>query len=492
MRNRALHRLLVDGVTVEYRDADGEHPRRAGAGDRLRRPGEQRLAGGQPVQRRREQAQRAGRMWCCSSTACRWRCWSSRTRPTRTPRSGPPSSSSRPTRPRCRSLFAPNALLVVSDGVEARVGTLGAGREWFKPWRTIAGETLADAHLPELQVVIEGLLRAAALPRPGARLHRVRGRRRPHRQEDGRLPPVPCGAGGGGRDAAGGGAAPRGRSAWPRTQGRYEAGRKPGGKPGDRRVGVVWHTQGSGKSLTMAFYAGRIIREPAMENPTLVVLTDRNDLDDQLFGTFSRCQDLLRQPPVQAESRAHLRELLARGGGRRGVHHHPQVLPRGEGRPAPDALRAAQHRGDRRRGAPQPVRLHRRLRAPHARRAAARLVHRLHRHADRAARTPTRARCSATTSASTTSSAPCRTAPRCRSTTRAGWPSSRSTRPSGRRSTRSSRRRPRARRSSARRSSRPSGRSSRPWSAPRSGWSWWPRTSSSTSRSGSRRWTARR
>jgi type I restriction enzyme R subunit len=92
--------------------------------------------------------------------------------------------------------------------------------------------------------------------------------------------------------------------------GGYETGRRPGGKPGDRRIGVVWHTQGSGKSLTMAFYAGRIIREPAMENPTLVVLTDRNDLDDQLFGTFSRCRDLLRQPPVQAESRAHLRALL--------------------------------------------------------------------------------------------------------------------------------------------------------------------------------------
>lgn len=82
-------------------------------------------------------------------------------------------------------------------------------------------------------------------------------------------------------------------------------------KAGDRRVGVVWHTQGSGKSLTMAFYAGRIVREPAMENPTLIVLTDRNDLDDQLFGTFSRCAELLRQPPVQAESRAHLRELLS-------------------------------------------------------------------------------------------------------------------------------------------------------------------------------------
>ena len=92
---------------------------------------------------------------------------------------------------------------------------------------------------------------------------------------------------------------------------RYEAGRKPGGAPGDRRIGVVWHTQGSGKSLTMAFYAGAIVREQAMENPTIVVLTDRNDLDDQLFGTFSRCQDLLRQPPMQAESRADLRNKLS-------------------------------------------------------------------------------------------------------------------------------------------------------------------------------------
>ena len=73
----------------------------------------------------------------------------------------------------------------------------------------------------------------------------------------------------------------------------------------------MWHTQGSGKSLTMAFYAGAIIREPAMENPTVVVLTDRNDLDDQLFGTFSRCQDLLRQPPTQAASRADLRSKLS-------------------------------------------------------------------------------------------------------------------------------------------------------------------------------------
>jgi len=97
--------------------------------------------------------------------------------------------------------------------------------------------------------------------------------------------------------------------------GRYEAGTNPGGDPGDRRVGVVWHTQGSGKSLTMAFYAGRVILEPSMANPTIVVLTDRNDLDDQLFGTFARCRDLLRQAPVQAADRADLREKLRVGSG---------------------------------------------------------------------------------------------------------------------------------------------------------------------------------
>jgi type I restriction enzyme R subunit len=87
------------------------------------------------------------------------------------------------------------------------------------------------------------------------------------------------------------------------------------GKPGDRRVGVIWHTQGSGKSLTMAFYAGRVVLSSAMANPTIVVITDRNDLDNQLFGTFSTCHELLRQPPVQAESRAHLRELLRTASG---------------------------------------------------------------------------------------------------------------------------------------------------------------------------------
>ena len=86
-------------------------------------------------------------------------------------------------------------------------------------------------------------------------------------------------------------------------------------KEGDRKVGVVWHTQGSGKSLSMVFYSGQIVTHPQMENPTIVVLTDRNDLDDQLFATFGNCKELLRQTPVQAQSRDHIKELLNVSGG---------------------------------------------------------------------------------------------------------------------------------------------------------------------------------
>ena len=204
------------------------------------------------------------------------------------------------------SLFTFNAGLAVSDGVEARLGTLTAGWEWFKPWRTISGEELAPVFLTQLQVAIEGAFekrRFLALLRDfivfeddgGGRLaKKMAGYHQFHAVE-----------------TAVGETLRAAELRVREERGRYESGRKPGGNPGDRRIGVVWHTQGSGKSLTMAFYAGRIIREPAMANPTVVVLTDRNDLDDQLFGTFARCRDLLRQPPVQADSRADLRNKLA-------------------------------------------------------------------------------------------------------------------------------------------------------------------------------------
>ena len=208
------------------------------------------------------------------------------------------------------SLFSFNAALIVSDGLEARIGTLTAGREWFKPWRTISGEALADRSLPQLQVLLEGVFahhRMLALIRDfivfeddgsGVLVKKMAGYHQFHAVETAVGETLRA-------------AALQQAIAERDPQGLYESGQQPGGARGDRRIGVVWHTQGSGKSLTMAFYAGRIVREPAMENPPIVVLTDRNDVDDQLFTTFSRCADSLRQSPVQAESRADLRAKLA-------------------------------------------------------------------------------------------------------------------------------------------------------------------------------------
>ena len=310
VRNRALHRLLVDGVTVEYRSAEGEI---RGAQARVidfddlagndwlavnqfsvtenkhsRRPDVVLFVNGLPLAllELKNAADENATIWTAFQQLQTYKA-------------------------EIPAFFATNELLVISDGIEARVGTLTAGREWFKPWRTIAGERLADPHLPELQVVIEGVFeprRFLALVRDYIVFEDDGGNRLTKKMAGyHQFHAVQVAVGETLR------AAELQRGGYPAGEelGRYEAGRKPGGKPGDRRVGVVWHTQGSGKSLTMAFYAGRIIREPAMENPTVVVLTDRNDLDDQLFGTFSRCRDLLRQPPVQAESRAHLRELLS-------------------------------------------------------------------------------------------------------------------------------------------------------------------------------------
>jgi type I restriction enzyme R subunit len=184
------------------------------------------------------------------------------------------------------SLFAFDETLVISDGLEARIGSLTADRERFMPWRTIEGEELAPATMPRLQVLIEGVFERrrfldylrhfVVFEEDGAEIaKKIAGYHQYHA-----------------------------------VNRAVEATVRAAGIIGDHRAGVVWHTQGSGKSLTMAFYAGRIVLHPAMQNPTLVVLTDRNDLDDQLFGTFSRCQELLRQAPVQAADREDLRERL--------------------------------------------------------------------------------------------------------------------------------------------------------------------------------------
>jgi len=201
------------------------------------------------------------------------------------------------------SLLSTNAVLVVSDGLQARIGSLTANQEWFKLWRTIDGEADAPATELELETLIRGVFDRERLldllqhfivfeedPDSGD-LHKIIAGYHQFHAVNGAVQETV------------------------RASGLGPAVRSLGGQPGDRRAGVVWHTQGSGKSFSMLFYAARIVRHPAMQNPTLVVLTDRNDLDDQLFSQFQRCADLLGQTPLQAANREHLRELLNRASG---------------------------------------------------------------------------------------------------------------------------------------------------------------------------------
>ncbi len=175
------------------------------------------------------------------------------------------------------SLFRANAVLVTTDGIQARLGSLTANLERFMPWRTTDGADVAPKGSPEMSVLIEGVFERGRLlsllrdftvfgDTPGGIAKIIAGYHQFHavkRAVDSTV-------------------------AASRTQ-------------GDRKAGVIWHTQGSGKSLLMAFYAGQLVRALEMENPTIVVITDRNDLDDQLFATFSMCRDLIRQTPVQAD-----------------------------------------------------------------------------------------------------------------------------------------------------------------------------------------------
>jgi type I restriction enzyme R subunit len=300
-RNRLVHRMFVDGIPAEYRRADGSI---AGASAKLidfdnpdnndwlavnqftvvegqhnRRPDVVLFLNGLPVTviELKNPADENAIIWSAFNQLQTYQA-------------------------QIPALFATNAVLLASDGVQARIGTLGAGKEWFKPWRAISGPDDATGKLAELQVVLQGVFekrRFLDLLRyfivfenksEGAVIKKMAGYHQFHAVNLAVEETL--------------------RAALAKKDGHNK-----GGDPGDRRVGVVWHTQGSGKSLTMAFYAGRVVLHPAMENPTVVVLTDRNDLDDQLFGTFARCKELLRQPPVQAADRADLREKLKVGSG---------------------------------------------------------------------------------------------------------------------------------------------------------------------------------
>ncbi len=210
------------------------------------------------------------------------------------------------------SLFRTNAALMTSDGLQARLGSLTANLERFMPWRTVDGTAVAPKGSPELQTVIEGvfdkqrflsLIRdftvfgdtGSGIVKIVAGYHQFHA---VHRAVASTLRALPGQSQTVRENLA--------RNGLPSDESQPE---------GDRRIGVIWHTQGSGKSLLMAFYAGQIIAHPVMENPTIVVITDRNDLDDQLFGTFSMCHDLIRHTPRQAESREDLQKALTRASG---------------------------------------------------------------------------------------------------------------------------------------------------------------------------------
>jgi type I restriction enzyme R subunit len=310
--NRAFHRLLRDGVPVEYARPDGsiagDHVRLVGFGDvdnndwlvvnqftvtegqHSRRPDLVVFVNGLPLGliELKNAADEDATIWSAFAQVQTYKA-------------------------QIGALLQYNAVLVVSDGLQARMGSLTANEEWFKVWRTIDGEADAPATALELETLIRGVFEPTRFldllqhflvfeedPDTGA-LHKIiAGYHQFHAVNAAVQETV---------RASGMNALAGDQSSEPQTS------RMNGSQVGDRRAGVVWHTQGSGKSYSMLFYASRVIRHPAMRNPTLVVLTDRNDLDDQLFGQFQRCADVLGQTPVQAASREHLRTLLQRASG---------------------------------------------------------------------------------------------------------------------------------------------------------------------------------
>ncbi len=182
------------------------------------------------------------------------------------------------------ALFHTNEVLVVSDGVDARVGSLTAGFERFGPWRTVDGATPAPDATPKLQVLLAGMFQKRRF------LDYIR-----HfvlwETDEGHVKKL------------------AGYHQFHAVNKAVQATIRASRPAGDKRIGVVWHTQGSGKSISMVFYVGKLIQQPEMANPTVVVITDRNDLDGQLFAQFCASKDLVPFP-VQAESREHLKELL--------------------------------------------------------------------------------------------------------------------------------------------------------------------------------------
>ena len=184
------------------------------------------------------------------------------------------------------SLFTYNELLIVSDGWDALCGTITSDFGRFMSWKTKDGKTTADHLQPQMEIMFLGMLNKSTL------LDLIRQFIVFEKNDRKTLKKVAA------------------YHQYYAVNKAVESTIIASSKNGNRRGGVIWHTQGSGKSLSMVFYSGKLIIEPRMENPTLVILTDRNDLDEQLHDTFTNCQQLLRQEPQKAEDRQDLRKLL--------------------------------------------------------------------------------------------------------------------------------------------------------------------------------------
>jgi type I restriction enzyme R subunit len=207
------------------------------------------------------------------------------------------------------SLFTYNAFLVISDGWFAKVGTISSDYARFMEWKTADGKTIVDPKVqPELEPMLKGLLNKKTLldvirhfivfeKTKDRTIKKIAAYHQYHAVNKAIASTL--------RASASNGSVIREDPA------EYGLPSVAEQALGDRRAGVIWHTQGSGKSLSMVFYTGKLVLTEEMNNPTIVVLTDRNDLDQQLFETFTNCQQLLRQTPVQAANREELKKLLS-------------------------------------------------------------------------------------------------------------------------------------------------------------------------------------
>lgn len=194
------------------------------------------------------------------------------------------------------SLFTYNAICVISDGMECKAGSVSAGYSRYMTWKTADGKKEASRFIPQLEILLKGMLNPSTL------LDLVRNFIvfEKSKKEDAKTGITQI-------------ETVKKLAAYHQYYAVNKAVQSSiiaSGVKGDKRGGVVWHTQGSGKSLSMVFYSGKLITAPEMQNPTILVITDRNDLDDQLFDTFANSKQLLRQEPVQAKDREHLKELL--------------------------------------------------------------------------------------------------------------------------------------------------------------------------------------